>query len=780
MLRYWRNGSGGGHLLSIDYFTRLRYLKLRSLNDSFYSITSNHSAATSGATSTTTAAATLLHNPLTANHRNHLLTGSQSLKCFNYSSSWLNPSYQSASHLMKLNRNYSSSASSSSSLSKNEDQKRTDNQQDVDLHSIHVDPKDANFKVIANEIDPDKSSKDGNANKGEKNDQIRKGDSQMRPDQDKVKERGPFTRSQFTKLLGLAKPELKPLLGGISLLGISSVITMSIPYSMGRIIDLVTSQSADNTMLLNIGLGLSALFAVGSAANFGRVYLMRTSAERIIARVRRNLFQSIVSQEIEFFDKNRTGELISRLSSDTTVVGKSLTSNISDGLRSLASGLVGSGMMLYISPKLTLIMLSIIPPISLGAVFYGRYIKNLSRKTQDALSNATKVAEERLANIRTIRAFAQESNEVDRYSNEVNYVLQLAKKDALASATFYSGVGMGGNLMVISVLLIGGSMVMSNAISIGELTSFLLYTGFAGASVSGLSGFYSEIQKGIGATYRIFDLLDKKPTIPLEGGQILSRLEGRIEFKNVDFAYPNRNEIKVFKNFNLTVLPGTAVAVVGESGSGKSTVASLLLRYYDPLKGQIAIDGVDIQDLDPKWLRSQIGIVSQEPTLFAATIFDNIAYGKINATPEEVKRAAEKANAHKFIESFPQGYDTYVGERGVALSGGQKQRIAIARAILKNPKILILDEATSALDSESEQLVQEALEGLMSGRTVITIAHRLSTIKASNYIAVLSNGAIMEFDNHHNLLALDNGIFRRLMDRQIGAIKATNNVLKDS
>jgi len=248
----------------------------------------------------------------------------------------------------------------------------------------------------------------------------------------------------------------------------------------------------------------------------------------------------------------------------------------------------------------------------------------------------------------------------------------------------------------------------------------------------------------------------------------------------VDFAYPNRNEIKVFKNFNLTVLPGTAVAVVGESGSGKSTVASLLLRYYDPLKGQIAIDGVDIQDLDPKWLRSQIGIVSQEPTLFAATIFDNIAYGKINATPEEVKRAAEKANAHKFIESFPQGYDTYVGERGVALSGGQKQRIAIARAILKNPKILILDEATSALDSESEQLVQEALEGLMSGRTVITIAHRLSTIKASNYIAVLSNGAIMEFDNHHNLLALDNGIFRRLMDRQIGAIKATNNVLKDS
>ncbi|KAI8983895.1 P-loop containing nucleoside triphosphate hydrolase protein [Pilobolus umbonatus] len=459
-----------------------------------------------------------------------------------------------------------------------------------------------------------------------------------------------------------------------------------------------------------------------------------------------------------FFDKNRTGELISRLSAGTTIIGKCLTNNVSDGLRALATASVGSSMMLVISPKLTGIMMLIVPPVAIFGIVYGRYVKKLSRDTQNALSEITRVAEERISSIRTIQAFAKEPVEERRYNNEVQHAFDLAKKEAFASGAFFGGAGLTGNLAVLAVLWYGGHMVMENVITIGELTSFMLYTAYVGTSLGGMTSFYSEIMKGIGASGRIFELLNR--------GHILNHIKGKIHFENVNFAYPSRPHSHIFKHLSLTIDPGTIIAVVGPSGSGKSTIGSLLLRFYDPLMGNVYVDDVNIKDINLRWLRDQIGVVSQEPILFAGTIAENIAYGREDATMEEIRKVAVKANCASFIENFHDKYDTLVGERGVSLSGGQKQRVAIARALLKDPKILILDEATSALDSESEILVQDALNILMQGRTVITIAHRLSTIRSADLVACLNDGGVAELGTYSELLNRENGVFRKLVELQ--------------
>jgi putative ABC transport system ATP-binding protein len=496
---------------------------------------------------------------------------------------------------------------------------------------------------------------------------------------------------------------------------ISSGITMSIPFSIGKILDIATSGKAKtdgegsdvaNEMLFGLSMTtfyttLVCVLATGAAANYGRIIILRIVGERIVARLRSRLFRQTYIQNAEFFDANRVGDLISRLSSDTIIVGKSITQNLSDGLRAFVSGGAGFGLMAWVSLKLTGVLALLFPPIALGAFFYGRAIRNLSRKIQKNVGTLTKIAEERLGNVRTSQAFAGEILEVHRYNTQVRKIFELGKKESLISATFFSSTGFLGNMTILSLLYVGGGMVSSGAITIGDLTSFLMYTAYAGSSMFGLSSFYSELMKGVGAASRLFELQDRAPTISPTVGNPVANARGPIQFKNVTFAYPTRPAVKIFKNLDFTIPQGTNVAIVGPSGGGKSTIASLILRFYSPSDGQILIDGKDITTMNVKSLRRRVGIVSQEPVLFSGSIAENIAYGRPNATRSEIMRAARQANC-QFISDFPDGLDTSVGARGTQLSGGQKQRIAIARALVKDPDILILDEATSALDAESE------------------------------------------------------------------------------
>ncbi|XP_074804927.1 ATP-binding cassette sub-family B member 10, mitochondrial isoform X2 [Natator depressus] len=548
---------------------------------------------------------------------------------------------------------------------------------------------------------------------------------------------------------------------------------MSAPFFLGKVIDVIyTNPTGDVTdSLTSLCALLSGIFVCGAAANAVRVYLMQTAGQRIVKRLRATMFSSILKQEVGFFDKTSTGELINRLSSDTALLGRSVTENLSDGLRAGAQASVGVGMMFFVSPKLAAFVLSVVPPLAIIAVIYGRYLRKLTRMTQDSLAEATQLAEERIGNIRTVRAFGQEMTEIEKYTSKVDYVLQLAKREALARAGFFGATGLSGNMIVLSVLYKGGLLMGSAHMTVGELSSFLMYAFWVGVSIGGLSSFYSELMKGLGAGGRLWELIERKPELPFNDGIVLNKdmFKGALEFKEIHFAYPTRPEISVFQDFSLSIPAGSVMALVGPSGSGKSTIVSLLLRLYDPISGSITVDGIDVRQLNPLWYRTKIGTVSQEPILFSCSIAENIAYGAEDpsmVTVEEIQKVAEIANAANFIRDFPEGFHTSVGEKGTLLSGGQKQRIAIARALLKNPKILLLDEATSALDAENEYLVQEALDRLMEGRTVLIIAHRLSTIQNADSVAVLDQGRITECGKHEELLANPNGLFRKLMKKQ--------------
>lgn len=577
------------------------------------------------------------------------------------------------------------------------------------------------------------------------------------------------------RILRLAHPERWRLTAAVGFLTVSSAVTMSAPFLLGRVIDTIYSTGTDTeTMaasLTSLCIVLTGVFLCGGAANAARVYLMQTSGQQIVRNLRASVFSSILRQEVAFFDKNRTGELINRLSADTAVVGRAITDNLSDGLRAVAQAAAGVSMMFYVSPSLAGFVLLIVPPMAALAVAYGRYLRSISKRTQDALAQATQLAEERISNMRTVRAFGKELSEVDIYTHKTDQVLNLAKKEAVLRAGFFGMTGLSGNIMILSVLYKGGLLMANQHMTVGELSSFLMYTFWVGISIAGLSTFYSELMKGFGAGSRLWELMDRKPEFPLNEGLVLpaDKLKGQLEFSDVSFCYPTRREAPIFRNLSLLVPAGSVMAVVGASGSGKSTLVSLLLRLYDPDAGVITVDGYDIRDLNPYWLRSHIGTVSQEPVLFSCSIRDNIAYGAVDpdsVTTEDIYRAARVANAYDFVQAFPKGFDTVVGEKGVLLSGGQKQRIAIARALLKNPKILLLDEATSALDAENEFLVQEALERLMEGRTVVIIAHRLSTIQNANAVAVLDQHRVAECGQHTQLLGNRKGLFRKLMEKQ--------------
>ncbi|KAJ2851155.1 ATP-binding cassette permease mdl1 [Coemansia brasiliensis] len=586
------------------------------------------------------------------------------------------------------------------------------------------------------------------------------------------------TGQAWLRLFRLAKPEYKLLGSAVGLLFVSSSVTMAVPFTMGKIIDIVTNANSVIPFGLSLGQmfsGLGAIFVVGAVCNTGRIMLIRTAGERMIARLRKQIFDRVMHQDLGFFDRNRTGDLVSRLSTDTSIVSKSITNNVSDGLRASISAVAGLSMMVYVSPKLTGIMLGIVPPIALWAVLYGRYIKRLSKKTQEAVGDLTKVSEERISNIRTVQAFSRESQEVSRFDVEVQKIFGLAKKEAMASGLFFGGNGLAGNLAILAFLGFGGRMVMSGEISIGDMTSVMLYSAYVGSALSGLSSFFSEVMKGVGAGSRLFYLLDRVPSIARNPqGTVIPKQQftGKITFENVSFYYPTRPDVPVFQNLNLDITPGSHVAIAGPSGKGKSTVTSLLLRFYDPTNGRILIDGHDLKELNLDSWRSHVAVVPQEPVLFAGTIRENLLYGKPNATDAELIQALDMADAWYFVERFPHQMDTYVGERGVSLSGGQKQRIAIARALLARPDILILDEATSALDGTREAHVLESLFNVAAwsgnkNMTVITVAHRASTLKRSDTVIVLGdNGTVEEIGPYAELIANPDGYFHHLMAAQ--------------
>ncbi|KAI6247216.1 ABC multidrug transporter [Erysiphe necator] len=579
---------------------------------------------------------------------------------------------------------------------------------------------------------------------------------------------------EIWRLVKIARPEAKWLSLAFFFLLVSSSISMAIPFSIGKILDLATKNSEGNTLFeLNnqqfFG-ALGLILSIGAVANYGRILILRIVGERVISRLRSKLFRRTFVQDAEFFDANRVGDLLSRLSSDTVIVGKSITQNLSDGLRSLVSGAAGLAAMVWVSLDLASILCVIFPPVAISAFIYGRMIRNLTRKIQRNLGTLTKIAEERLGNVRTSQAFTAEVQEVGRYNHQIKKIFALGRKEAVISATFFTTSGFFGNMTILALLYSGGSMVKNGIITIGDLTSFLMYTAYAGSSLMGLSSFYSELMKGVGAASRLFELQDRKPSICSTLGTKVESAKGIIKFSNVRFAYPTRPAVKIFDDLNFEIPSGSNIAIVGPSGGGKSTIGSLLLRFYLPTSGVISINGRDISSMNAKSLRRRIGLVGQEPVLMSGSIADNIAYGIPHASHAEIVAAAKKANCN-FISDFPDQLETQVGARGAQLSGGQKQRIAIARALLKNPDILILDEATSALDAESETLVNSALAVLLRGHnTTISIAHRLSTIKRSDHIIVLGkDGKVAETGTYNMLSSNPDSAFSKLMKWQIAS-----------
>jgi ABC transporter fused permease/ATP-binding protein len=586
-------------------------------------------------------------------------------------------------------------------------------------------------------------------------------------------DKAPRTAS-LGRLFSLAKPETSRIVIGTVFLIIGALTGLLVPQLFRVILDRAIGQgnvswTIDRAALVLVG--LAALQAISTAIRFT---LFTSAGERVVTRLRKDLFEHLLGQEIAFFDDHKTGELTSRLSADTTLVQNAVSVNISMGLRFGAQVIGAIGFLVYTSPRLTAVMLGVVPPVALGAVAYGRRVRKLARDAQDALARANEVAEETLAGIRTVRAFAAERAEGGRYSKAVWDAFAVVWKRILTSAMFMSVSSFAAFSALALVLWYGGRLVERGDMTPGGLTSFLIYTLTVAFSLGGISELWADLMRASGAAERVFELLDRKPTIPLSEGQELAEVQGHIELSDVSFAYPSRQDVPVLQKVSLALLPGEVVALVGPSGSGKSTIASLLLRLYDPGQGRILLDERDLRELSPEWLRRHVGVVAQEPLLFSCSVAENIRYGRTNATDEEVKAAAKMANAHEFITKFPEGYETLVGERGVKLSGGQKQRVAIARAVLKDPRILVLDEATSALDAESEHLVKEALERLMKGRTTLIIAHRLSTVKGADRVVVLQDGVIVQSGDHATLMQ-EGGLYRKLVERQLeGGHRAAN------
>jgi ATP-binding cassette subfamily B protein len=568
----------------------------------------------------------------------------------------------------------------------------------------------------------------------------------------------------WNRLYSIARPEMKFLVWGLVFLILSSGAGLVYPQMVRWMVDNVM-QPKRMDLLLPVVLGLFAAFVLQGIASSLRYYLFTLSGERMVIRLRKRLYNQILSQEVSFFDFNRTGDLMSRLSSDCTTLQNTVSVNVSQGLRNLGQVIGGLAFMFYTSWKLSSLMLVLIPPIALVTAIFGKNIRKYSKESQAALADASIVADETISGVRTVKSFVQEANETSRYNEAMEVALKFVRLRIRAIAIFMTIAMIVGLGAISFVLWYGGREVVLDHLSIGDITQFLLYLMLVAIGVGSLASLWGDMMAGIGASQRVFEILERTPAV-VDEGRTLDTLRGEVSFSNVGFKYPSRQDIEVLKGIDLQIRPGQVVALVGSSGSGKTTIASLLPRFYEPSSGEILLDGEKLNTLKPSWLREQIGMVSQEPILISSTIEENIRYGKPHATKQEVEEAAKAANALEFIERFPEGMQTRVGEKGLQLSGGQKQRVAIARAVLKNPKMLILDEATSNLDTASEHLVQEALQRLMVNRTTLVIAHRLATVKNADVIFVIHEGRIVQRGTHDELVAKPEGLYYQLLQRQ--------------
>ncbi len=534
--------------------------------------------------------------------------------------------------------------------------------------------------------------------------------------------------------------------------------------------DLISTIELKNYDKINqIGLYLILVLTFQSVFSYFRIYLFVNYTENTLAALRQVVYAHLIALPMSFFVQQRVGDLNSRMSADISQIQDTLTTTIAEFLRQFILVIGGIIVLLVLSPKLTFMMLGIVPVVAVAAVIFGRFIRKTSKDVQEKIAESNTVIEETLQGIANVKAFANEFFENARYKKSTEEIVKNAIKGGKYRGAFASFIIFCLFGAIVAVIWYGIRLASQGQLLISELFAFILYSAFVGVSFGGIAELYAQIQKAIGSVERVFEILDEHPEVlDITTSQTnINRVEGNVRFENVAFTYPSRKEIQVLKNINLTANIGETIAVVGPSGSGKSTLIGLLLRFYDPENGTLYIDEKDAKSYSLTELRNNMAIVPQDVLLFGGTIKENIAYGKPSATIAEIVEAARKANALEFIETFPEKFETVVGERGVKLSGGQRQRIAIARAVLKDPSILILDEATSSLDSESERVVQEALDKLMVGRTSFVIAHRLSTIRKADKIVVIDKGAVREVGTHEELMQLENGMYRSLSNLQM-------------
>jgi ABC transporter fused permease/ATP-binding protein len=570
----------------------------------------------------------------------------------------------------------------------------------------------------------------------------------------------------------------------------SSLTTLAFPFVIGQLVDQALPSNLGNLPpqarelleqtrsgfvrldnINGVALLLLGILVLQTLFSYFRVIWFIRIGEKTLADLRRALYQRLIVLPMTFFVNRRVGELASRLTADLTLIQETFTTTFAELLRSFINLVVGLVLIFWLSTELSLVMLAIFPLLIGAALVFGRYIRKLSKEAQDRLAESSVVIEETLQGIQNVKAFSNERYEISRYRQAIDALVAVVLRGASYRGAFISFLIFALFGSIIFMLWYGARMVNANELTMGELTSFLIYTTLIGGAFASFGDQYSQIQRAIGATERVRDLL-REPTESLNPDlevQSELRLSGLVEFEGIEFAYPSRPEIPVLQGVSFRIEPGQRIALVGPSGTGKSTLAALLLRFYDPQRGQIRLDGRSLTEYDLHSLRQRMALVPQDVFLFGGTIRDNIAYGRIGAQQSEIEAAARLANAHSFIVDFPEGYDTIVGERGVKLSGGQKQRIAIARALLRDPDLLILDEATSSLDSNSEAAVQQALDELMRGRTTLIIAHRLATVRHADLILVLDRGRIVECGTHDELMALSDGLYRLLARLQFQA-----------